>query len=615
MKKRITWIICICAMLLSMLMSVSAETLDGTKIRSSAADPWICYHDGYYYLTVTGSTKIAVFKAKAISDFGKQNILSNIVYDSAKDKTVKDIYGVDARLSGTWSPEIHYFTDEQAPGNSGWYMFLGLRNATGDSSQVQAVVLKSLSGTPKGPYGHPMTGEANRSQVLLNVDGKRYTDWAVGQSILKIPEGKYEGIYTTWITEIGRGQSGADGKFYQKIMIAKLKNPWTLSCEGKVIATPTQAWEYSGASVTHPRVVEGATALYGTRGDVYITYSGSGYWSDYGLGQMTWTGADPMLASSWVKLPDEPTAQTPSCNPIFQAKRAEDLRGCGHASFVCDKDGHGFLVYHAYPYENGVKAKSRNSYIEPYYIDYTQYNGTSYGVIHMGANDNRTPASTATDIAFVSTGDALAAPTLRAERTTGVSLSLNSKNAKGYIIYRSCDGEIFEYLASSESKVYTDNTAEDDKVYYYRAYAYRNQETSPRSETVRIGKTENAPTTETQRPAETSRFPEISKVPEVSKFPETSITSISAEASKAPEVSIYPEQSNIPDASSLPTETARAYRETSETAYAVARTTEYTEEDFAVQYRDIIIRVIVGLIITFAVMAVCITVIWKTKKQ
>ena len=298
MKRFISLLLFVC-LFASLALSISAETLSSTLVRSSSADPWICTDGEYYYLATTGSTRVPVFRSKTISGLYSQSATSNIVYDSAYDPTVEELFGRGATLSGTWSPEIHYFSEDVAPGYSGWYMLLALRNNTGDSSQVKMVVLKSVSGTPKGPYGHPVTGKKNHSQPLLDAEGNIYDNWGVGQSSLKISEGPYKGIYTTWVTEVYRGTSN----FHQMLMIAKMINPWTVGSDPCMITKPTQSWEETGSgwsgSKYMPAVVEGATALYGTRGDVYITYSGSGYWSDYGLGQITWTGGDPLETSSW----------------------------------------------------------------------------------------------------------------------------------------------------------------------------------------------------------------------------------------------------------------------------------------------------------------------------
>ncbi len=547
MKKILAVLSALTILMGSLPFQVKAEQLNGTMVRSGAADPWMCYYDGYYYLALTGSTKIAVFKSRTVSGFKSLTITSNIVYDSAQDKTVEELYGAGATLSGTWSPELHYFTESEAPGNSGWYMFLALRNNTGDSSEVQGVVLKSLSGTPKGPYGHPVTGEKNRSQVFCNADGSTYENWAIGQSVLKISEGPYSGIYTTWVTEVGRGGRGDDGTFHQKLMIAKMRNPWTIASEPGVITTPTQQWEYAGASETHPRVVEGATALYGTRGDVYITYSGSGYWSSYGIGQLTWTGGNPLLTSSWVKLPSITTSESDTCNPIFQAAPSFDLYGCGHGSFVWDKEGNGYFVYHAYPYEGGTKGKARNSYIEPYYIDYSEYNGTSYGVIHIGANDNRKPAASSTKITFANTGEGLGAPTVTAKYENEVKLSMSADNATGYVIYRSEDGKTFELLASIDGTAYTDAAVEQGKTYYYRAYATRNEELSARSEIVSI-KAEKLPDTTEPIPETTS------PVTDTASAPDTNSESVPTE--KPDGTVALPDTATVPSETEKPADTA-----------------------------------------------------------
>ncbi len=457
----------------------ASETLNSTLLRSNVADPWLFTDGEYFYLTMTGTSRIAMFKAESLEELGSASLklADNIVYTSADDPTVTELFGEGATLSGTWSPEVYYFSEEQYPGYSGWYMFLALRKNTGDSSAIQMVVLKSTTGDPKGPYGHPITGEVNHSQPVLDKNGRIYSDWGCGMGCVTIAEGSYKGLYTMWVTEVGRGEGL--GKFYQKIMITKMANPWTMAREPGVITTPTQEWEYAGSSSTHPRVVEGATAVYGAHGEVFLTYSGSGYWSNYGLGQLTWTGGDPLLTSSWHKL-------EVGKNPIFSAVTAANVRGAGHASFLRDAQGNGFLCYHAYPYVDGTKASSRSAYIEPYYIDYTEWNGVSYGVIHCGVNDNGVPANTATKVTFATEGEVLGVPRITASAERYVTLNLNATAAEGYTIYRSTDGKTFTYLGDTKTSEYVDTTVANDKTYYYRAYSYRNEEVSTVSAVVSI---------------------------------------------------------------------------------------------------------------------------------
>ena len=458
----------------ALTLGISAETLSGTLVRSGTADPWLFTDGEKYYLTQTGTSRVAVFASDTLDGLKTPTIEDNIVYNSASDSTVAALYGEDAAINGTWSPEIHYISEEDFGADyAGWYMFVALRKNTGDSSVVRMVVLKSTTDSPKGPYGHPTSGTANCSQPLLQEDGSIYDEWGCGQSILRIAEGPYKGIYATWVAEEGRGSSGSAGKFYQKLMIAKLSNPWTLASEPAIITTPTQSWEYAGASSTHPRVVEGGTAVYGTNGEVFLTYSGSGYWSDYGLGQLTWTGGDLLKTSSWVKLPDTASEDGTLTNPIFTAATADNLRGAGHASFITDRDGNGFFCYHAYPYADGTKADARSAYIESYYIDYNAWNGTSYGVIRLGSG---VAANTFTTVDFVTEGNALGKATVTVSSDSAITLQMDAANADGYMIYRSTNGKQFDYLASVADTTYTDSTAKVGKTYYYRVYSYRGEE-------------------------------------------------------------------------------------------------------------------------------------------
>ena len=48
----------------------------------------------------------------------------------------------------------------------------------------------------------------------------------------------------------------------------------------------------------------------------------------------------------------------------------------------------------------GAKGKRRHAYVEPYRIDYGEWNGTGWGVFHIGVNDNTHPAASDTQISY-----------------------------------------------------------------------------------------------------------------------------------------------------------------------------------------------------------------------
>ena len=394
----VKWLLLTLIFLISALLSIAAAAPQPTLLRKSCADPWLLRYDGKFYLAQTGATKILVEESETLEGLGAPSCQKTLAYDSAVDKTVTEL-GYKG-VSGTWSPEIHHFTDDEFPGFAGWYMFLALRDsAPGDSSRVKGVVLKSLTNSPAGPYGHPVTGERFSSQPLLDKDGAAVAGWVIGQSSLVIRKGKWKGAYGMFVTEKRRGSES----FHQEIVVARMKTPWQLASDFSVMTTPTQHWETIGSGpsnkkpgLIYPKVVEGATTVYGDLGDVYVIYSGSGYWSNYGLGQLTWTGGDPLQQTSWIKYDG---------NPVFGAADANgnhlpgvDLQGAGHASFFSDAGDKRFMVFHAYPYNStdtektvdGVtlaprqKSKSRNAYVAPYRIDYSKDNGAGKGVFTTG---------------------------------------------------------------------------------------------------------------------------------------------------------------------------------------------------------------------------------------
>ena len=103
----------------SMFTLYADDTLDTTLLRTGVADPCLVYVNGFYYLTMTGSKNIALLKADRLSKLSQLTLGSNIAYRSASDATAVQTFGYDD-LSGTWSPELHYFSEDDFPGPSGW---------------------------------------------------------------------------------------------------------------------------------------------------------------------------------------------------------------------------------------------------------------------------------------------------------------------------------------------------------------------------------------------------------------------------------------------------------------------------------------------------------------
>ena len=329
-------------------------------IQGDGADPWLFYNNGYYYYIATAGSVLKLRRAANIGDLPYAE--TRVIYDPEDGKMWS---------KNLWSPEIHYYSDEQiGEGNGGWYCYIACDN--GDNTNHRMYVIKCLDGNELfGRWGNPVTGEVNVPQKVEAKDIPGFDDlWAAGQSAITI-NGQ---IYTMYITETGRGTSS----FHQTINIVKMTNPWTITGQSQIICRSEYDWEMHGyatnGSKWWPKVVEGATAVYGDNGEVYIIYSGSGYWTTfYALGQLKYLGGDPLDINNWQKSPE----------PILS--KNNQINGCGHASYVTDTSGQRWICYHAY---TGTDTSSgRDAFVEPYSVN-------SSGV--SIANGTKHPADLAT---------------------------------------------------------------------------------------------------------------------------------------------------------------------------------------------------------------------------
>ena len=320
----------------------------GNMIRTNGADPWLFTHNGSYYYIATGDSALTLYRAANLGDF--PTTAGRVIYRPEEGKEWS---------KNLWSPEIHYFSAaDVGEADAGWYCFLGSDSGDGFSGQ-RAYVIKCLDGDNLlGRWGNPLTGEVNVPQKIEFPDSDyNVNELCGGCSVISINQQKY----IMFVSEVGRETSGtAYVNFYQTINIAKFDKPWRISGKPQVICRPDYDWETGGSeNRRHPKVVEGSTAVYGDDGSVFIVYSGSGYWTPYYcLGQLTYKGGNPLLATNWTK----------KSTPILQ--KSDSLCGTGHASYITDFSGNRWICYHAYRGSTATNAdgtrKARNAFVEPY---------------------------------------------------------------------------------------------------------------------------------------------------------------------------------------------------------------------------------------------------------
>ncbi|MGZ3147228.1 family 43 glycosylhydrolase [Lentzea chajnantorensis] len=257
-------------------------------IKRNGPDPWLQYHNGYYYLaTTTWNSTITMRRSRTLAGLS-----------SAADQVIFNLAGRPNGCCNMWAPEFHLL-------NGRWYFYYVAGQNVPDYNPTQRLHVLESSGTdPMGPYSFKAD--------LGNT-------WELDPSILQ-HGGK---LYL-----MGSAMDGT-----QSLTITPMSNPYTLSGARRTISQPTLSWERQTGAVN-----EGAEPLY-RDGKTMIVYSASACWGpDYKLGLLTLTGSDPLNRSHWTKSP----------NPVFQRNDGNGVFAPGHNGFFKSPDGtEDWIVYHA----------------------------------------------------------------------------------------------------------------------------------------------------------------------------------------------------------------------------------------------------------------------------
>lgn len=259
----------------------------------SGADPWVIYHAGYFYYTNTLGNKINLWKTARLQDLG-QVTPSTVWKPPSRGPNSKAI----------WAPELHYLDGR-------WYLYYTATDVNNDGDDSRFVfVLENSSPDPlKGSWiekGKVNTQYSGLDGSVFEHQGKRYF------------------MYSAYV-----GPQSV-------LVIAEMKNPWTIAERQVEIARPDKEWEKFGGR----QILEGPQFLTQNEGKVFIVYSASACWVDeYSLGILTAdSGADLLNPASWSK----------SEHPVFKQSGENNVYAPGHNSFFKSPDGREYwILYHA----------------------------------------------------------------------------------------------------------------------------------------------------------------------------------------------------------------------------------------------------------------------------
>jgi GH43 family beta-xylosidase len=274
--------------------SVDATTFQN-PVLSSGPDPWVTEKDGFYYYMHTTGNNLRLWKTAKMSELGSAT--SKVIWTpSASGVASRDI----------WAPEIHFLDGK-------WYVYFtaGPGNCCGGQ---RLWVLENAAADPttgtwveKGQIAVPNQDLWAIDATILEQNNKRYLLWS--------------------------GQEA--GSVEQRLYIAPMSNPWTISGPRAELSRPEYPWERNG----DPKVNEAPQVLK-RNNKTFIVYSASHCnTDDYGLGLLTTSStADPMIPTSWTK----------SATPVFIKDPADRAYGPGHNSFFKSKNGQeDWILYHA----------------------------------------------------------------------------------------------------------------------------------------------------------------------------------------------------------------------------------------------------------------------------
>ena len=263
-------------------------------VRRDAADPWIVYRNGFYYMTNTVGWGVAIRRSPTLAGLG-----------TAPDVAVwrGSGPGFETYTRDVWAPEMHFIGGK-------WYVYYCATD--GPDPDRRVFVLESKTDDPQGAYvfkGHLRPTDSD--------------DYAIDPTVYQDPSGK---LFWLWS---GRPPGGQ-----QTIYIAPMSDPWTVSGPRVKLSSPEFDWEKHGWPVN-----EGPEVLHhGTK--TLVFYSGSGYTTpDYALGMLVNSDGNLLDAGSWTK----------SAVPVFAQYHGPDgaVEGTGHNGFFPSPDGtEDWIMFH-----------------------------------------------------------------------------------------------------------------------------------------------------------------------------------------------------------------------------------------------------------------------------
>src|SRR5439155_3558143 len=155
------------------------------------ADPWLMWHEGWYYLATTTAVDVEIRRARRLGEL--RAAPGHVVWRDPNPERFRDV----------WAPEFHLLDGGKGPR---WFLYY----TAGDGREPnhRMYVIESPGADPLGPY-------CFRAQLLTDPRDEFY---AIDGTVLRLPDGR---LYFIWC-----GRPCPEG---QGLFISRMQNPWILS--------------------------------------------------------------------------------------------------------------------------------------------------------------------------------------------------------------------------------------------------------------------------------------------------------------------------------------------------------------------------------------------------
>lgn len=299
-------------------------------------DPWIVQYQGAYYTCKAHGDGINVSKSEKLTVINS----TKTIWTAPKDNGAVKPWNT----SHVWAPELHFVDGK-------WYVYYAAGRPSSESGSYKMQrtgVLRSKTIDPMGEYedmGMIYTGDEYVPNIIPTTDN---TCYAIDMGVVRIGTK----LYAVWSGTINK-ESGGD----QRIYIAEMSNPWTISTNRVEISKPDQPWELVQPTA---KVNEGPAFLQ-RNGKLFIIYSCNGSWTKYyRLAYLTLDiGDDPMNPANWKK---SPNAVFYRCDDTVDE---DGVNGVGHCCFTKSPDGtEDWIVYHVKNRNHGSYETGRSTFIQ-----------------------------------------------------------------------------------------------------------------------------------------------------------------------------------------------------------------------------------------------------------